>query len=243
MNWYYALNGQQLGPVPEQELARLAAAGSINTGTLVWRDGLADWQPLGAVLPAALGAAAADVPQIGGFALPAAQKDLVVQQMREGVLNTLPGTVEYGGFWIRFVAKIIDNLIVLAMIIACMVILGVILTASGIKLVPDPNNQKELPTGMMIMIFSYYGLAFGLNLLYNILLVAKYGATWGKMALGLKVVKDDGGKVSGGRATGRAFAEMVSGMTMLIGYIIAAFDQEKRSLHDHICSTRVIKTR
>ena len=242
MNWYYALNGQQNGPVPEQELTRLVATGNINAGTLIWRDGMADWQQLGTAFPAALGAAAADVPQIGGFALPEAQKDVVVQQLREGVTLGVPGSVEYAGFWIRLVAKFIDGLIMLVAIFTCMIILGVVLTSSGIKWMPEPG-QREAPTGMLIMVFAYYGLAFGFHLFYNIFLVARYGATWGKMALGLKVVKDDGSKVSGGCATGRAFAEMISSMTMLIGYIIAGFDEEKRALHDHICSTRVIKTR
>lgn len=44
-------------------------------------------------------------------------------------------------------------------------------------------------------------------------------------------------------ALGRYFAEIVSAMPLNIGYIMAAFDDEKRSLHDHLCTTRVIKTR
>ena len=78
---------------------------------------------------------------------------------------------------------------------------------------------------------------------YQTILVSKYGATWGKMALGLKIVNEDGSKVRTGRAFGRVFAEILSGMTCYIGYIIVAFDSEKRSLHDHICATRVIKSR
>ena len=61
------------------------------------------------------------------------------------------------------------------------------------------------------------------------------------MACGLKVVDADGNKISYGRALGRGFAEILSGLICDIGYIIAAFDNpQKRSLHDHICSTRVI---
>jgi uncharacterized RDD family membrane protein YckC len=61
------------------------------------------------------------------------------------------------------------------------------------------------------------------------------------MACGLKVVRPDGEKISYARACGRFFAEFVSSLTLAIGYIIAAFDGEKRSLHDRICDTRVIK--
>lgn len=46
MNWYYEQNGQRQGPVPESELPKLLAAGTITQRTLVWREGLADWTPL-----------------------------------------------------------------------------------------------------------------------------------------------------------------------------------------------------
>ena len=62
MNWYYDLGGQRQGPVPEAELDRLLASGTITTGTLVWREGLPDWQPLGQARPAG-GADAESVPE------------------------------------------------------------------------------------------------------------------------------------------------------------------------------------
>jgi uncharacterized RDD family membrane protein YckC len=76
---------------------------------------------------------------------------------------------------------------------------------------------------------------------YNIFFVGKFGATPGKMALRLKVVTASGGTVSYARATGRYFAELLSSITLLIGYIMAAFDEQKRALHDRICDTRVIR--
>ena len=45
MNWYYANNGQQSGPVSETQLDELAQSGTITPATLVWRHGLANWQP------------------------------------------------------------------------------------------------------------------------------------------------------------------------------------------------------
>jgi uncharacterized RDD family membrane protein YckC len=70
--------------------------------------------------------------------------------------------------------------------------------------------------------------------------VARRGATPGKMALGLRVVRTDGSKVSTGVAVGRFFADWLSQITLAVGYVIAAFDGEKRALHDRICETRVI---
>ena len=45
MDWYYAENGQQKGPVSEEEFNRLIAAGTITPDTLVWREGMEQWQP------------------------------------------------------------------------------------------------------------------------------------------------------------------------------------------------------
>jgi hypothetical protein len=53
MEWYYALNDQRLGPVPAAEFDRLVRAGTITPQTLVWREGLAEWQPHAALAPAA----------------------------------------------------------------------------------------------------------------------------------------------------------------------------------------------
>jgi len=76
---------------------------------------------------------------------------------------------------------------------------------------------------------------------YNTYFIGRFGATLGKMACRLKVVTPEGGQVSYARALGRFFSEMISSMILLIGYIMAAFDDEKRALHDRICSTRVVR--
>ena len=62
---------------------------------------------------------------------------------------------------------------------------------------------------------------------------------FGKMAVGIKVTTPEGQPISYLRAFGRAWAEQLSGLICNIGYIIAAFDDQKRALHDHICNTRV----
>jgi uncharacterized RDD family membrane protein YckC len=61
------------------------------------------------------------------------------------------------------------------------------------------------------------------------------------MACGLKVMRPDGEKISYARACGRTFAEGISSAILCIGYILVAFDEERRALHDRICDTRVIR--
>ena len=62
MNWYYDQGGQRQGPVPEAELDRLLASGTITQNTLVWCEGMADWAPLSKARPAG-GAGAESVPE------------------------------------------------------------------------------------------------------------------------------------------------------------------------------------
>lgn len=49
MEWYYAKNGQQLGPVSEGALQDLFQNGTIQSGDLVWNESLTDWVPLGSI--------------------------------------------------------------------------------------------------------------------------------------------------------------------------------------------------
>ena len=99
----------------------------------------------------------------------------------------------------------------------------------------DPGSILAL-TGMAFL------LQWAVSASYESLFVAWFGATPGKMAVRLQVVTAGGARLSLGRSIGRYFAKMVSGFTLCIGYIIVAFDDEKRGLHDYICSTRVIKS-
>ena len=71
--------------------------------------------------------------------------------------------------------------------------------------------------------------------------IGRYGATLGKMALGLRVVTSEGAPVTYARALGRYFAKLLSAFLCGIGYLLAAFDEQKRALHDRICDTRVVR--
>jgi uncharacterized RDD family membrane protein YckC len=57
------------------------------------------------------------------------------------------------------------------------------------------------------------------------------------------VVRPDGGPISAGTAVGRWFCYILDSLILLIGFMMAGWDDEKRALHDRICNTRVIKTR
>lgn len=68
--YYYALNGQQVGPVTMEQLIALCQSGQITPATLVWMQGMAQWQPLSTIMPQAPAPAPMPAPMPG--AMPAA---------------------------------------------------------------------------------------------------------------------------------------------------------------------------
>ena len=107
--------------------------------------------------------------------------------------------------------------------------------AFGLKFFVTKPTAEEMPLRITLMIVQYI-IQFG----YEVFFIGKFGATPGKMALKIKVINADGSKVSYLKALGRLFAYFLSGIILGIGLIMAAFDDEKRALHDRICNTRVI---
>lgn len=132
--------------------------------------------------------------------------------------------ITYGGFWARFAAKFVDGLIVGTLQIVVHIFLFIALA------------------GQLFGFFSARIIIADciVSIVYSTVFIGTFGATPGKMLCGLKTVRADGEKVSYLRALGRYSSEILSTIVFMVGYIMAAFDEEKRTLHDRICDTRVI---
>ena len=149
-------------------------------------------------------------------------------------------TVAYAGFWLRFVALIIDKLLLglAGGILALPFMRGY--AWRGAMIGPGIHGQAIflMARGMARVFF----LQQVLNWLYYALMESSANhATLGKMALGLEVTSLDGQRISFGRATGRHFGKIVSALTIFIGYLMAGFTKKKQALHDIIAGCLVIK--
>ncbi len=241
MSWYYASGDQQLGPVSDEDLNNLVQQGTVTDATLVWKEGMADWVPYSTVGGGSGGAGGTgivcaecgnqfqfeDVVRFGENYVCASCKPVFVQRMQEGSIAA--GPMEYAGFWIRFAARFVDG------IILQIVGIGMMFAAAAMA---SSGTQDQAATHQLIA--SLLNALFGLA--YEVFFVGKFGATPGKMALKLKIVRPDGEPVSYLRVLGRHFATFLSAITLMIGYLMAAFDREQhRALHDRICDTRVIR--
>jgi uncharacterized RDD family membrane protein YckC len=126
----------------------------------------------------------------------------------------------YGGFWIRFLAYVVDG------VLLWIVLFGVLFASVFLGPVG----------GVVIMVAPLL-----LPLLYFTLMQASpRQATLGKGLLGLKVGRE-GERLSIGRSLGRELAKFVSALPLMIGFLLAAFTGRKQALHDFIASTTVVR--
>jgi uncharacterized RDD family membrane protein YckC len=141
----------------------------------------------------------------------------------------------YGGFWIRFAGVFIDGILLqIVKISISLLFLGTVISPLA-RLRPN----TALTGTMLTLTFVSTLIAF----LYEVIMIRYFGATLGKMAVGVRVVRTDGSGLGWGISIGRYFMKIVSGVILMIGYIMAGFDDEKRALHDRVCDTRVIYKR
>ena len=145
-------------------------------------------------------------------------------------------SVQYGGFWIRFVAAVIDGILVGIVIWPVSLMIGVTIGLAG-GAVRMPGLGVHIVNGIVGFVFSSCA-----SWIYEAAMESSAKqATLGKMALGLKVTDLEGRRISFARATGRHFAKYLSAMILLIGYIMAGFTERKQALHDMIAGTLVIR--
>jgi uncharacterized RDD family membrane protein YckC len=130
------------------------------------------------------------------------------------------GTAQYGGFWIRFLAYLVDGVILMIAVVGLLFASAFLGTA-----------------GALIAAF----VPFVVPLAYFVGMQASARqATFGKALLGLKVGRD-GERLSILRSLGRELAKYVSAIPLAIGFLIAAFTSRKQALHDLIASTTVVR--
>jgi len=248
MQWYYEHEGRQEGPVEESVFDELVRTRVVRDNTLVWREGMSGWQTLASAqtprsatsVDSALASPEAGVSRFCvecGRAFPANEltamgSALVCSSCKQNSTQRPAGTRRYAGFWIRFAARVIDAILLNIVFFVMRMSFGISTFARIDGDIGGALARAAIGTLLSLIVASFY----------EIFMLAGYGATLGKIALGLQVVRPDGSGLTLSQATGRYFAQVLSSLTFLIGYIMAAFDPEKRALHDRICDTRVIYT-
>jgi uncharacterized RDD family membrane protein YckC len=159
---------------------------------------------------------------------------------------------QFAGFWLRFVAYLIDGVILgIPVGIICFFIFGIMGGAAALssRIQPNPDPEVALTQATTIVsaligfIFVVVLVVISINWLYFAYMESsERQATLGKIVMNLRVTDANGNRLTFGHATGRYFAKIVTGLVPLfIGWIMAGFTEKKQALHDFIAGTLVYR--
>lgn len=148
-----------------------------------------------------------------------------------------PGEAIHAGFWRRCAAMMIDGF-------ALGIAMAVVQFVLGLGAVGVIGTSGDVGNGLMALFGSVlllFAIVFVGQWLYFALFESGGAqATPGKMALGIKVTDDNGARIGFGRASGRYFGKIISGMVFYVGFLMAGFGERKQALHDMMANTFVV---
>jgi uncharacterized RDD family membrane protein YckC len=151
----------------------------------------------------------------------------------------------YAGFWLRFVAYVIDA-ILSGVVFGVLILMGVaIVGVSSLRnLIQGAESPDEFFAPEVIGVILLIAAVFlVMHWIYFAWMESSPSqGTLGKMALGLIVTDLYGNRITFARASGRFFAKIITGLIPLfIGYILAGITEKKQALHDMIAACLVLR--
>lgn len=250
--WYFADGQDRQGPLSADDMRQRFQRGDITLATLVWREGFAQWAPLSEAVEelqlqnlasaasnlgsgidlrgdyTAIDNGTAPLPGTGGgtyspYTAPAAATGYANAAVVSGQ------DVVYAGFWKRYAAYFIDYILLTVVTLPLSMIINVMGVSSG-------NEGVQVALTLVVMLLSMV-ISIGYYAGFH---ASRGGATLGKMAVGIKVVRGNGERISFLRAFCRYLATIISSLILMIGFIMAAFTERKQALHDMMCDTLVV---
>lgn len=128
------------------------------------------------------------------------------------------------GFWIRVLAYMLDTFFIVLIV----AVISVLATEVG-----------QVPFGVAFLVAYVLVPLTYLPLFHS----GGWQATPGKRLCGVYVTRADGDPLSFPHAVGRYLALSLSGLTFGVGFLMAAFHGEKKTLHDIFAGTRAVRGR
>ena len=210
--WWYSKEDKKIGAISLNELLECLVCEQINLETLIWKQGWDNWIKL------------TDVEEIRTevnktISDKQAKTPPPLPNKAEEILTT--EHIEYAGFWQRWVALTLDNLILFPFFIPLFLIEAA-----------DAHLRYHVITFFMVAIAS--------AIYFTRMESSDNGATYGKRWVGIKVVNLEGKKLTAGRAFSRWITHSVS-YIFYIGYCIQPFTFRKQAWHDMLSKTIVIQ--
>lgn len=257
MQWYYSINGQRLGPVPHEELERLIQSGTVTGSALVWRQGMDAWKSLEDVRTRDPAMFSLPPPPLPGEAADADEAPSTYRRPMRLELDekkpVAPEVMLYADFGRRTGAFFIDLILwfivwqLLANLMGAWFFPEVVKITEAITAGGGAMSYKPSPDEMTVLLkFTGFVMLLGVvwAVVFDLIFLLRFSATPGKLLFGLRLVRANNKPLGFGRIVMRSLAKGLSGFpTLGIGFLIAAFDDQRRGLHDLLCNTRVVLKR
>lgn len=237
------------GPFTRAEVADKLNSGEITLDSLAFVEGLTQWTPLREVLAKVDGATPppptrpvtiTPPPSASVITTPPAASlgSPIAADYSYAVTMQPPGHLVYAGFWLRFVALIVDEVIIGAVVFTISFVLGVAIS----MLMAMGQNSPAVQSVAMGLYGVIYAISFvGRWLYFSLQESSRYQATLGKRATRIYVTDRQGNRIGFGRATGRYFGKIISFLIFCIGFMMAGWTARKQALHDMMADTLVVR--
>lgn len=260
--WYYALNDQQLGPIKEIELKQQFQLKTIGPKTKVWCEGMSTWEDadknnvfrdyffVAPVANGGIGISGFDrfCENCGNKVEPRAFMCMKCgSRLKKGGESQEGGSRNGNGELLdhtelatigqRFIAHVIDGFI-----LAFIAILeGFVLFLPPI-VITFAGNEAVAALAYMISSVLFFVVYFATFIYYDAYLIStEKMATPGKAMFNLAVCREDGSRLTFGLAIGRLFVKSVLSPILLIGYLLAIFNNKHQALHDMMVGSLVVQ--
>lgn len=224
--WHYERDGQPVGPISELDITNLTKTGQIADDTLVWRNGMAEWTPLGET----------DLREFIQDPLPPISSSPPPMTPSGGRGSARPveigdngGTYESASWGRRVLAMILDSIFLAIMLVIVISIVG------NFSIYYSIFGSSEL----YFLYVDFLIIATGI-LYYGCFSSSKKQATPGKRIMSIYVVKTTGNPIRFWLGVGRYLSYIISGLFFNIGFLMPLWTKNNRALHDFICNTRVV---
>ena len=225
--WYYASGGQQYGPVDDQGLDQLARQGMVRPDTLVWREGMAAWQPY------------------GSLQRPAAPPMVYAPPPAYAPAYTPGPTFDFALWPNRALGALIDGLFVIVMMgllyVAAFFLVGGIAGIATFSLDRIGESGVTACCCMLLLTPVSTLLVGAYNKVY---LLSTRGYSIGQGIMNLKTVDPQGKSLEMGKAFLRLIVQAAMSFIWflsILDYLWPLWDEKKQTLHDKAASTFVVK--
>lgn len=216
--WYYIKDGKEEGPVSSETLRNLLKHGIINDETPVKCEGMTEWEK-------------------------ASFYKIESEKAKTDYVN-LNQDYPYVGFWKRTFAFMIDSILLSFVVWIIGSLLSPFMYVLMSANVGEMSPEDVLLAGAAGSYMLYTMAGQVVNWLYfSILESSAWQATIGKKLLNIKVVDEEGKRITFLRGTGRYLAKFLSVLSLGIGFMMSGWTKKKQALHDKIAKTYVINAK